>query len=279
MPDLSEKIGLGTVQFGSDYGIANSNGIVPEEDVEAILNFFRARGGRILDTASAYGTAEEVLGKFDLNGFDVVSKWMPPTNKQSISDLLTGSLNKLRIEKFYGYLAHRPYYVLENPERWQEVLQLKKQGLVDKIGFSLNRPEELTALKKAGLTPDLIQVPYNYFDRRFDNVCSKFKEKGGEVHTRSAFLQGLFFVPSEGLNPHFDEVKGILSVLQNNNLNLAGELLGFALQNPWADSVIVGVDNEKQLKMNFELIDSVSGLPVYEKSISDSILIPSNWNL
>jgi aryl-alcohol dehydrogenase-like predicted oxidoreductase len=279
MPDLTEKIGLGTVQFGTDYGIANTRGIVPKQEVNAILDLFKSRGGRILDTASAYGTAEEVLGSFDLNDFDVVSKWMPPAEGQSIADLLKESLTKLGLEKLYGYLAHRPLYVLDHPDSWQEVLQLKKQGLVRRIGFSLNRPEELKALEQAGITPDLIQVPYNYFDRRFDTVCLDFKEKGGEVHSRSAFLQGLFFVPSERLDPHFDEVKQILSRLQDDESNLAGELLGFALQNPWADAVIIGVDNVEQLLLNYKSLISVNGLPPFDKSISDSILIPSNWKL
>lgn len=278
MPDLTEKIGLGTVQFGTDYGISNEHGIVPEEEVAAILDVFKTNGGRIIDTARTYGTAEEVLGKINLNGFKVVSKWLPPVERQSISELLDQTLSKLRLEKLYGYLAHRPNYILENPDCWQEVLDLKKDGVVDKIGFSLNKPEELIALKKAGMSPDLIQVPYNYFDRRFIKVCRDFKQQGGEVHTRSAFLQGLFFVPSEKLTPHFDEVKPFINKLQKNYSNLAGELLGFALRNPWADSVIVGVDNVKQLISNYRSLVYLTGLPLFDKSISDSILMPSNWN-
>ncbi len=279
MPDLTQKIGLGTVQFGTDYGISNSGGKVSLEQVSKIIGLFKTHGGRILDTASAYGSAEDVLGRFGLSGFDVVSKWMPPAEGESMQDLLDKSLSKLKMKNLYGYLAHRPQYVLENPDIWDQVLQMKREGRVLNIGFSLNKPEELTALVDSGIVPDLIQVPYNYFDRRFEEVCRDFKRKGGEVHTRSAFLQGLFFMPPEQLSSHFDEVKPFISSLQEAYSNLAGELLGFSLRNPWAGSVIVGVENAEQLALNYKSQHTVKGLPPFDESVSDSILNPSNWNL
>jgi len=279
MPDLTRKIGLGTVQFGTDYGISNSGGKVSLEQVSKIIDLFKNHGGRILDTASAYGTSEEVLGRFDLSGFDVVSKCMPPTEGESMQDLLNMSLSKLKIKKLYGYLAHRPQYLLENPDIWQQFLQMKREGRVDNIGVSLNKPEELEALADSGIVPDLIQVPYNYFDRRFEEVCRDFKQKGGEVHTRSAFLQGLFFMPSEQLSSHFNDVKPYISSIQKTYSNLAGELLGFALRNTWADFVIVGVENVQQLALNYKSQLTTEGLPSFDKTISESILNPSNWNL
>jgi aryl-alcohol dehydrogenase-like predicted oxidoreductase len=279
MPDLIQKIGLGTVQFGTDYGISNRGGKVARDEVAKILEYFRTNGGSILDTASAYGSAEEVLGRFDLSNFNIVSKWMPPAEGENLRMLLNESLSKLNVKRLYGYLAHRPQYVLENPETWKEVVQLKSEGRVGKVGFSLNRPDEFTALERAGIIPDLLQVPYNYFDRRFENVCRTFKERGGEVHTRSAFLQGLFFMPTDKLSSHFTEVKPFIKNLQENYSNLAGELLGFALKNTWSDAVIVGVESVEQLASNFESQRSVSGLPFFDKSIPDSILAPSNWNL
>ena len=40
---------------------------------------------------------------------------------------------------------------------------------------------------------DLIQIPLNLFDRRFEKqgYLEKFKKKHIEIHTRSIFLQGL----------------------------------------------------------------------------------------
>ena len=47
------RIGLGTAQFGLDYGITNSKGRVPEEEVGSILDAEEAAGINMLDTAAA----------------------------------------------------------------------------------------------------------------------------------------------------------------------------------------------------------------------------------
>lgn len=57
------KLALGTVQFGMDYGV--QGGIQPaEETVEGILSCAIDKGIGYFDTASAYGNAEEILGRY-----------------------------------------------------------------------------------------------------------------------------------------------------------------------------------------------------------------------
>lgn len=74
MRDLS-KLVLGTVQFGLQYGI-NSAGRPSIEQVSDILNNAKTGGILILDTSSAYGNAEEVLGYVKAGeSFKIVSKY------------------------------------------------------------------------------------------------------------------------------------------------------------------------------------------------------------
>ena len=54
------KLVLGTVQFGCQYGI-NSAGRPNEEMVRKILHSAAVNGITTLDTSSAYGDAEQVL--------------------------------------------------------------------------------------------------------------------------------------------------------------------------------------------------------------------------
>jgi aryl-alcohol dehydrogenase-like predicted oxidoreductase len=54
-----------------------------------------------------------------------------------------------------------------------------------------------------GFLPDLVQVPYNYLDRRFEADFESLKKAGVEIHTRSVFLQGLFFMAPENIPSHF----------------------------------------------------------------------------
>ena len=60
---MISKISIGTAQFGLDYGISNQRGKVPFSDVENIIELAYSRGIDKLDTASAYGKSEKVLGE------------------------------------------------------------------------------------------------------------------------------------------------------------------------------------------------------------------------
>lgn len=277
MVEHIQKIGLGTVQFGLPYGISNRSGQTSSEEVSDILNIARQKGIKILDTASAYGNAEKILGQSDLATFKVVSKFMPPESGSSISNQLKKSLDDLGILSLYGYLAHRPGDLAQNLYQWEELLSLKERGKVQKIGFSLNTPVELETLLKKGTNPDIIQVPFNYFDRRFKDLMMDLRNNGCEIHTRSTFLQGLFFVDASELDSHFDEVLSLLKNLQQSVKNLPGALLNFVLNQPFVDTVIVGVENSKQFIQNLESFTMFDPLPELQQSISESILVPSNW--
>src|SRR5690554_5992846 len=68
------RLALGTVQFGLPYGVANQSGQVSLEEVGQILESARQAGVRTLDTATAYGESEVILGQQDLQEFAVVTK-------------------------------------------------------------------------------------------------------------------------------------------------------------------------------------------------------------
>jgi len=272
---ISEKLGLGTVQFGLAYGISNKAGQTTSTEVTEILATAIASKIEVLDSASAYGDSENVLGQNELSSFKMVSKFMPPQN-ELIADQLGNSLKSLGLESLYGYLAHRPGEILKHPEQWEELQYLKQNGKVQKIGFSLNEPQELEQLLDQQFYPDLIQVPFNFFDRRFESTLRNLKNQGCEIHTRSTFLQGLFFINPNQLPDYFDEVKHRLGELQELE-PLNGALLKFVLEMPFIDKVIIGVENHVQLKENIESIKNAPALPHLEESFSSNILIPSRW--
>ncbi|WP_282018329.1 aldo/keto reductase [Salegentibacter mishustinae] len=273
---LESKIGLGTVQFGMAYGISNKNGQTSNDEVSQILKYAQGENIDILDSASAYGNSEEVLGENDLSYFNIVSKFMPPKDGQSIFSQFEKSLKDLGVNNIYGYLAHRPLDLIENPSRWTELTKLKSSNRIKKIGFSLNDPLELDHLLERNLIPDLVQVPYNYFDRRFETALKNLKQQGCEIHTRSTFLQGLFFVSPEDLSDFFDEIKPNLKVLQEIP-TLNGALLRFVLEKDFIHKAILGVENVNQLKHNIDSIQNPTALPNLVDNISEDILIPSRW--
>jgi aryl-alcohol dehydrogenase-like predicted oxidoreductase len=275
---IYNKIGLGSVQFGMSYGVSNYSGQTSSKEVTKILNHASELGITVIDTAIVYGNAEKVLGSNDLNKFKIISKFMPSKGNDTIETQLTKSLSDLNIESLYGYLAHRPISLVDNPNDWEELLILKQKKRIYKIGFSLNEPYELALLIQKGMIPDLIQVPYSYFDNRFKEILKDLKSKGCEIHTRSTFLQGLFFSDVKKLSSFFDDVKQSISNLQTNfTNNLSSVLLKYVLSLDFIDVVIMGVVNKEQLINNLHDINMAPILDSLNTKFPDSIIMPSNW--
>jgi aryl-alcohol dehydrogenase-like predicted oxidoreductase len=272
------KIGLGSVQFGLPYGISNTTGQTPTEEVAEILDYAFDSGIRLIDTASGYGDAESVLGATHQNRFVFVSKFMPPAKGETIEKQLNQSLELLKIAQLYGYLAHRPLALLENPEQWEELQYLKKQRKITKIGFSLNTPEEYIELKAMGFIPDLVQVPFNYFDNRFASVLKELHANGCEVHTRSTFLQGLFFMDANKLSDFFSPFYPELEYLQTTfKNNLSASLLKYVIEQPFVDKVILGIENANQLEENINGLETAMDLKPLSKQFSDQLVMPMHW--
>ncbi len=274
------KLVLGTVQFGLQYGV-NSAGRPSKEAVKGILA--EAAKGEIstLDTSSAYGDSEEIIGEcksFD-EDFRIVSKY--PKSENTVVEMFNGSLDRLRVDKLYGYLLHHFEVYKNNPKVWDEFVALKESGKVQKIGFSLYTPEELQFILDNKSPFDLIQVPFNIFDKKFLPLMKEVHEKGVEIHVRSTFLQGLFFKDREALPEKLKPMKKYLLQLdefsKQSGLSISEIALNYNLQNPYIDGVLIGVDNVEQLKTN---LSSVKDTPIdIEIEVKEQELLnPVNWN-
>lgn len=274
----TSKIGLGSVQFGLPYGISNTTGQTPDAEVSKILDVAFNYGITTVDTAASYGTSETIIGKQKGNRFEIVSKFMPSDNGMTMKEQLENSLAALQISTLYGYLAHRPLALLENKKDWEAIQQLKATRKINKIGFSLNDPNEYTQLLAAGITPDIVQVPFNYFDTRFEDVLLALKEEGCEIHTRSTFLQGLFFMDKTQLSDFFAPFFPDLLYLQATfEKNLSGSLLKYVIEQPYIDKVILGIENVNQLKENINGLGVASELKPLKKQFSNELLMPMYW--
>ena len=112
----SHKIVLGTVQFGLQYGI-NSAGRPSEEAVKGILTEAAKGGITTLDTSSAYGNSEGILGECITpdEDFKIVSKY--PMGEIPVEEMFNSSLKRLKANQLYGYLLHH-FEVFKNNQRY-----------------------------------------------------------------------------------------------------------------------------------------------------------------
>ena len=85
---MKPQLSIGTVQFGTIYGITNSKGKVNKLEVSKIINFCSENNIFNLDTAQAYGSAEKVLGEFlrEDSYFKITSKLSHNKQKNSIKE-------------------------------------------------------------------------------------------------------------------------------------------------------------------------------------------------
>ncbi|WP_060522700.1 aldo/keto reductase [Nonlabens sp. MIC269] len=271
------KIALGTVQFGLDYGISNKEGKPNQKSVQEIITFAKNTGIELIDTASAYGNAEAVLGNEDLSSFKIVSKFLPENGMNNIPDSLRKSLSQLKVNRLYGYLAHRANSVSLND--WEILKAYKNDGKIEKIGFSYQSVDEVERTLKSGFIPDLVQIPFNYFDNRFEAICLKLKEYNVEIHSRSTFLQGLFFMSITELTNSFQEVQDLILELQKRFRDqLAGQLLNYVVNQEFIDYVVIGVQNKSQLETNLQSLNQALKLSKLDRNISGNVLNPALWN-
>jgi aryl-alcohol dehydrogenase-like predicted oxidoreductase len=285
------KLALGTAQFGLKYGINNSRGKIPISETFEILNKAVETNIDVIDTASAYGASEKILGEYinKLNSkktIKIISKF-PNTSKKKIQEAVNKSLEILHINKFYGYLLHDFSLFKKDKTIWQKLESLKKDNKINKIGFSLYYPEEIEYLLKKDISFDIIQVPYNIFDQRFEKYFDILKKKHVEIHVRSVFLQGLFFKSIQSLDEYFKGIANKLKYLnklsQEQNVSISAICLNFALVNKSIDKVIIGVDSLENLLENINnqkylnKVESVYSKLMNMKINDQNILIPMNW--
>lgn len=281
------KIALGTVQFGTNYGINNSCGQVTKEEVATILRIASEGGIKTLDTSSAYGTSEQALGEaLEKTGlqFNIVSKY--PKSEVGVHETFMKSLKNLGVDSLYGYLVHHFDFYQEHPIIFDDMRRLKDEGRIQKIGFSLYNPQQLQYLLDRNVKFDIIQFPYNIFDRQFEPWMSILKEYGVEVHTRSAFLQGLFFKDVntiEGkLKPMCPYLVRLHDYCKQHDITVEQMAFGYVLSNEAVDGALIGVDNHQQLERNLDVfrfqlmeedIDFICSIEIKEKEL----LNPVNW--
>jgi aryl-alcohol dehydrogenase-like predicted oxidoreductase len=258
------KLGLGTVQFGLGYGVSNTAGRTPEEEVRLILGLATDSGIRLLDTAAGYGLSEDVLGRTmpARHQFAIVTKTpalrMGESGGEYIERVRASfhqSLSRLGQKKLYGVLVHRAEDLLSvHGERLMEaLLEFRQQGMVEKVGVSVYDAAQIDAIL-ARHPVELVQLPVSVLDQRLiaSGHLAKLWRTGIEVHARSVFLQGLLLMPPNAIPAYFATIRDHLSRyhahLKSLRLTPLQAALGFVLGLPELEHVILGVNTAAQLQ-------------------------------
>ena len=285
-----DRLILGTVQLGTEYGINNSDGKPKSNESLNILEKAFSLGIRNLDTAEVYGDSYNIIKnyhkKFPLKKFKIFDK---SSNKESKSfkNKIINKLDLLNIENFEGYMFHSLDIFKKNQGIHEEIIDIKKKGLIKNLGISLYTDEQINEALSYKFKFDFIQMPFNVLDNETirKDVIEMMIDKDIEIDVRSIFLQGLFYMKENSLpkkllplKKYIDEIK---TICFENNHSIDELLMNYPKQKKYVKKIIFGVDNENQLIKNIASFSKNISFPMkkIDKIHVDNkeLLNPSIW--
>ena len=289
-----DRLILGTAQWGSCYGVSNTEGITPDGEIKNILKKALTSGISLLDTAPDYGEAESKIGDNNAQDFKVISKISNlskyPTSKDKIDALRSSfqrSASNLNRKWLHGLLFHNAADITNDTQGLvlREVNKLKNNGSVKKIGVSVYTGEQIDSVLDMFL-PDIVQLPFNILDQRLlhSGHLKKLNDLGVEVHARSIFLQGLFHIPIEKLPKFFKPIEHLLidvhlaAINQKMSINQAS--ITFVRDQPFVSKILVGI--ESLLHLNDALSDFIlyPGFKYESHGSNDEVFLDTRkWNI
>jgi aryl-alcohol dehydrogenase-like predicted oxidoreductase len=270
------RLGLGTVQFGVDYGVNNPSGRVPRSEVRSILETALERGVSFLDTSRIYGASEEVLGTTmrELGAQDssiVCTKLDLPEDYRELSDsaLLQAtkdcvhtSLNALKLDCIPFYLTHRAEYKhYRDGIIWHCLRELQDEGLLQHLGASVGTDPDEARQYLADSSVEMLQIPYNALDTRWvrSGVLTEAQEKGVGVVTRSCYLQGLLLMGAHRVPRRLAYAREYVERLESLAAELSLPVKELAFRYVFSTSTVhttvLGVDSTQQFRENLALAE------------------------
>ena len=287
---MKNKLILGTVQFGISYGINNFIGLPSENTVHAILNKAYTSGITLLDTAAAYGLAENRIGSYHAlnpNQHFVINTKFSKDTSITWLDSLVNSIQSMKIERIDTIMFHSFEAYQNNKSDLKKIYAIGFPVYFKRIGVSLYTNEELEALLEDDLVT-VVQLPFNLLDNQLKrgSIIERLRERKKEIHTRSCFLQGLFFMDEAKIPEKIASVKPFLRKLKRiadeNEIDIGHLALQYALSKEYIDRVLIGVETIQQLEKNIswaeekidsEILNQVDLIDV----IALETLNPSQW--
>ncbi|MEK6262884.1 MAG: aldo/keto reductase [Planctomycetota bacterium] len=294
------RLMLGTVQFGMPYGVANRTGQPVYRDVLAIVAAAVEGGVNCFDTAAAYGTSEEVLGRalHELGVADqvvIVTKIRPLSPAESSDSTLASraieqsvaeSRRRLRLDCLPVVLFHRE----SDAVHCHMLDELQAKNWVRHIGVSCdNRPGPAEEFVASG-NMSALQLPGNVLDQRHQRsgIFREAASHGVAVFLRSVYLQGLLVMPEHDIPPELRDVIPVrrkLKLLADvAGLNLAELALRYMLSQDGITCVITGVETVAQVRDNLAIFDRgplptdlLIAIDAVSIELPETTITPSLW--
>ncbi|MCH8174773.1 MAG: aldo/keto reductase [Proteobacteria bacterium] len=239
-------LGLGTVKFGRNQELKYPAPFPLPSDREliALLDQARSLGINLLDTAPAYGSSEQRLGKLLTDRQDWVictkvgeefrnGKSYYDFSETHVRHSIERSLRNLNTDYLDIVLVHsdgNDMHIIESTACLPTLMDLKEKGLIRAVGMST---KSLDGGLKAVELSDLVMVTYN----------PSTTDDAEVIRYANSLNKGVLI--KKALNSGYAATAGENSIEKN---------LKFALTPAGVSSVIVGTINPEHLRENVESV-------------------------
>ena len=270
---------LGTAQWGLDYGTTNTTGRLTDEAIVELSAVARRIGIVGLDTAPAYGDAEE---RIHLAG----SGWLLQTKVSGLgrdpADIVASlrlSLDRMGVSRVGTCLVH-DWAALGSDERAiasETLAECLAAGLVDRIGISAYAEADLVTALDSFSGLGVAQVPVSVLDQRLESsaAVASLRSRGVVLQARSVLLQGAALALPEhvifGEHPDVTRLRAL-----GDPLSLC---MGYVKSRPWVDEVVVAATSAGELEQigaAYAAAESSFDWPSLASSDQD-LLDPRRW--
>ena len=291
---------LGTVQFGMDYGVFDTPKKDPAYCIRC-LDYATQNGVNAIDTATAYGDAERIVGEFlaqktiSRDRLFISTKHLPNilddcTRDNYVSVIrenLQKSLLTLNTDYVDAYYFHSSRYAFQ-PELLEAISIMQKEGLAKKVGVSVYYPEEALACF-ADPHINCIQAPYSIFDHRMkeSGVFKTGAESGFNIDVRTVFVKGLIRLKYNEIPEHLIKARPILAKLDDvcaqtgfSRIELA---MGYVKRETEINHLVFGIRSLEQLQEDIASFSKKIPDSIFDEidkefsGISTDLVIPSLW--
>ena len=241
-------LGLGTVKFGRNQEVKYPADfeLPSDREITALLEASREAGINLLDTAPAYGSSEERLGRLlpdrdqwllctkvgevfsgGRSHFDFSARHVRESVEQSLRNLRTDYLDLVLIHSDGNDLD-----ILENSGCLETLEQLRAKGLLRAIGMSSKTIEG--GLRAIQLV-DVLMLTYNRTDTSQAPVIDQAQKAGKGILIKKGLASG----------------HAIHGATQDKTPSVADNFR-FLLEPPGISSIIVGTINPDHLRENIQ---------------------------
>ncbi len=200
---MVSEISLGTVELGLDYGIRPAGDDARPEETTAAALLHRAldSGINYIDTARAYGTSEEIIGRALRHRraeYILASKvssfskenLAPQALRERVAASVEDSLRALATGVIDVMMVHStPTDALDAGPVWEELWKQREIGNIRFLGASVYG--EAAALEAMATGYDCLQIAYSVLDRRPEaRVLVEAAARDVGIVVRSVLLKG-----------------------------------------------------------------------------------------